>query len=166
MENDPIYDEALRDLERHQAECRRLEDFLDRYKGYRRRATAAQQPEITDAPKSEAPRKGAPANNVISVVHDILAKRQDALTLSAIFTALCDRGVVIGGNNPKQNLSQKLSTCPDLKSYGKRGWYFADEIPPCMHPVQRLSDDDPEYDEDPVTEVTRPSQSNGAASSN
>ena len=162
MENDPIYDEALRDLERHQAECRRLEDFLDRYKGYRQRASAAY-PEMADAPKSEAPRKGAPANNVISAVHDILAKRQDALTLSAIFMALCDRGVVIGGNNPKQNLSQKLSSCPDLKSYGKRGWYFADEIPPCMLPVQRLSDDDREYEEGPDTEVTRPLRLNGAA---
>ena len=64
------------------------------------------------------------------------------------------------GMNPFQ---MKLSAHPQLKSYGKRGWYFADLIPPCLQTNVRLSDDEPEYEEGPDTEVTRPLYSNGAA---
>lgn len=102
----------------------------------------------------------------MSAIHDIIGERRDALTLTAIFDALVRRGVAIGGKNPKQNLSQKLSAHPQIKSYGKRGWYFADVIPPCLQPNVRLSDEEPDYEEGPDTEVTRPLYSNGAASSN
>jgi hypothetical protein len=160
MDNDdPIYEAAKRDLEQHKAECRRLEEWLARYEDYRLRLVPAALLE-SDQPE---PRKSAAAGTVISAVHDILEKRKDALTLSAIFTALCARGVVIGGKHPKQNLSQKLHACPDLKSYGKRGWYFADTVPPCLRANVRLDDDELEYEEGPDTEVSRPLQSNGAA---
>lgn len=161
MENDPIYEAAKRDLEQHKAECQRLEEWLARYEEYKLRLVPP--PPLLSSGPSDA-RKSAAAETVISAVHDILEQRKDALTLSALFTALCERGVHIGGKNPKQNLSQKLHACPDLKSYGKRGWYFADTIPPCLQPQRvRLDDEDYEYEEGPDTEVSRPLQTNGAA---
>ena len=165
MENDPIIEQALRDLEQHRCECRRLEEFLSRYGDYKQRLSGSLLTKILE-PRCEPRRqRSTPADKVISVVHDILEDRGDALTLSAIFNALCSKGIVIGGGNPKQNLSQKLSASPDVKSYGKRGWYFADTIPPCLQ-VKQLDDESLEYEEGPTTEMTRPSQSNGAASAN
>lgn len=155
--DDPIIRAAKRDLADLDAKRSEIASFLERYQRYK----AADSGEAPSMPS--LPLRSPPADKVMSAVHDILMSRGDALTLSAIFDELIRRGIVIGGNHPKQNLSQKLSAHPALKSYGRRGWYFADAIPPCLQPTRQLSGEDIEYEEGPDTEVTRPLQSNGAA---
>ena len=135
---------------------RKIASFIERYERYKAVGRTAPLP-------TSLPLRSAPADKVMSAVHDILMSRGDALTLAAIFDELTQRGVVIGGKHPKQNLSQKFSAHPALKSYGKRGWYFADTLPPCIQPSRQLSDEDTEYEEGPDTEVSRPLHSNGAA---
>ena len=169
METDPIIEAAKQDLADIEAQRHEIEDFLARYERYKGMAAGVPAtPSKGDAPPVSlvTTRRSAPADKVMSAVHDILTGRGDALTLTAIFDGLVDRGVTIGGKNPKQNLSQKLSAYPAIKSYGKRGWYFADAIPPCMRTNSRLSDDEWTHEEGLVSELTRPIQSNGAASAN
>lgn len=158
MESDPIIEEAKRDLANLEAQCRELETFIHRYERYK---AAVVGPQLK--PRELESHRSPSVDTVMSAVHDILTKQKDALTLTAIFDLLVERGVVVGGNNPKQNLSQKLSASPKLKSYGKRGWYFADTIPPCLKQDTRLSEHEWDNEEDLGTEVTRPLQSNGAA---
>lgn len=162
MEHDPIIAAARQELAGLDSKRREIEDFISRYERYKAHATTA--PSDGIIPPIDVPLnlRGAPADKVMSAVHDILFQRGDALTLSAIFDELTRRGVIVGGKHPKQNLSQKLSAHQDLRSYGKRGWYFADRVPPCLQP-RRLSDcEEAEYEEGPDTEVTRPLHSNGA----
>ena len=161
MEHDPIIEAAENDLADVEARRHEIMAFLARYRRYREPTSSALVPTHPDTPV-DLIRRSAPADKVMSAVHDILGERGDALTLSALFDALLDRGVMIGGRNPKQNLSQKLSAHEGLKSYGKRGWYFADTIPPCLLPSARLSANDHSHEEGPATEMTGPLQSNGA----
>lgn len=161
MERDHILEAAERDLARLDAQRQSIADFIERYKRYKGVANSAPAP-LAKADSVSSGRKSVPLDTLMSAVHDILEKRQDALTLGALYDALLERGVEVGGQHPKQNLSQKLSAHPDLKSYGKRGWYFADQVPRCAQST-RLSDE-PDYDEEsPVTEMTGPLQTNGAA---
>jgi hypothetical protein len=165
MRNDPIIEAAKRDLAQLDAKRAELRAFIARYEEYRSALSEigpSSSCSTTEALVERALRRSAPADQVMSAVHDILACRGDALTLTAIFNALVERGVTIGGSNPKQNLSQKLSAHPKLKSYGKRGWYFADSLPPCLRPNTRLWEPAREYEEGPDTEMTEPLQSNGA----
>lgn len=158
MENDPIIEAAMQDLANLEAQHQKVEEWLAQYKRYKEIASgSAETPPRTTAGMTT--RKSASCDKVMSAVHDILTDRGDALTLTALFDALIARSVVIGGKNPKQNLSQKLSANPQLKSYGKRGWYFSDTIPPCLQPNVRLSDW--ENEEGLNTEVLRPLLTNG-----
>jgi hypothetical protein len=162
MQNDPIIEAAKKDLAKLDAQRAELRSFIARYEEYRHALAGPDTlpPYPVHAVLVEKPARGTRSDQVMSAVHDILMERGDALTLSAIFNALVERGIVIGGVNPKQNLCQKLSAHPKLKSYGKRGWYFADTIPPCLQPKARLPEPW-EYEEGLDTEVTRPLQPNG-----
>jgi hypothetical protein len=163
--SDPIIEAAKRELAELDAKRQEIETFLAGYERYRAMIVGLTPSSLTaTVPPDAKPAKG---DAVMSAVCQLLIERGDALTLAAIFDGLVERGVFIGGKHPKQNLSQKLSAHPELKSYGKRGWYFADTLPPCMQPVRSLSSDDgPEYEEDPIAVATRSLQWNGAASAN
>lgn len=161
MESDEIIEAAEQELAALDAERREIADFIARYKRYKGMAVGIQK--SPSAPIFSPARRSAPADKVMSAVHDILTERKDALTLTAIFDALVSRGVVIGGKHPKQNLSQKLSAHSQIKSYGKRGWYFADALPPSLKPIRQLCEDDVDYEEGPDADAARPLQANGAA---
>lgn len=46
------------------------------------------------------------------------------LIIGDLFQALIDRGVKIGGNSPKGNLSAKLSQADDIVYVKDEGWYY------------------------------------------
>jgi hypothetical protein len=165
MEHDPIIQAAKRDLEALDAQRQDIIDFLERYRLYKGAALRLSV-EPTESMALNAQTRGARADEVLSAVADILIGHNDAMSLSDIFDKLRERGIVVGGKNPKQNLSQKLSADEQLKSYGKHGWYFADKLPPCMGGKSCLAENrSDQYEEDLALGMARPLQSNGAAGS-
>lgn len=165
MSDEAVFDAALRDLATQKAKCREIEAFIDRYKKYKHAAVQGPRqqdvvPARTPNPSPAASKTPVTTNQLLSIVHDILEARGDAMPLGEIFTALLERGIIIGGRHPKHNLGQKLSADPAYKSYGKRGWYFAD-TPPGQKTYSHSHDWD-ENEEDPNDKVAGPSQSNGS----
>ena len=115
MEHDLIIAAAEKDLATLDAQRHEIANFLDRYRRYKGMAAS-----VNAAPLSadtndatETARRSAPADTVMSAVHDILSKRKDALTLTAIFEALLERGVMIGGKTPSRTSAR--SSAPTLK---------------------------------------------------
>lgn len=161
MDSDPIIRLAEQELANLDVKRRETAAFIAWYKRLKAIASGEPEPEPDEAMVAMI-RRSPPADAVLSAVHDILQERGDALTLAAIFDGLLKRGVIVGGKNPKQNLSQKLSAHPLLKSYGKRGWYFADKLPPCLLPNVRLPADEMFHEEGPAMDVAGPLQTNGA----
>jgi hypothetical protein len=135
MTNDEqILAAAIRELAELDAKRAEVQAFVARYRHYQLGGPASgSETAIEQSLAVSAPRKGARVDVVMSAVHDILTKRKDAMSVGDILDALIQRSVIVGGKNPKANLSQKLSASRDLKSYGKRGWYFADIEPPIKH---------------------------------
>lgn len=167
MKRDPIIEAAMQELAALTARRDEIEAFIRTYQSFEKKVGADRLEQGRDqyGPPSIGGSQRKPANTdeVMSAVHDILAKRDDALTLAAIFNQLHVRGVVIGGNNPKQNLCQKLSSHSSFKSYGKRGWFFSDRLPRSLQPIRhRLSEIDDPDEEGPDSGAARPLQSNGA----
>lgn len=161
MTRDHIYAAAKAELEELEARCREIEAFLVLYERYER-STSRDVPDAVVSPTPITPEtKIATTAEIMSAVHDILMTRGDALTLSALFDGLCRRGIRVGGNNPKQNLSQKLSADDRLMSYGKRGWFFADQTPPSARPYARPQER-VQNEKDPDDEVAGPTQIDGS----
>ena len=161
-QDDPVYRKAVSRLEELcalEAERKELEAFLRTYE----RLTSAALPvsSVSALQAHESPvvptTNGKPAStkSIVDEVMKILSERKSPMALGEIFDALSRRGVVIGGKIPKYNLGAKLSADQSLRT-GPEGWWFSSDPYP-----SRL--DGYEYEEGPVTEVTRPLYSNGAA---
>jgi hypothetical protein len=165
MEHDPIIAAAERDLAAIEMRRSEIISFLEQYRCYSQ--AGATSDEAANVPAAKLAPRSAPVDIVMSAVCDILIARDDAMPLSDVFDALTKRGIIIGGTNPKQNLSQKLHADNRLKSYGSRiGWYFADVVPPCLGGPSRRTTSSAqihECEEGLATEIARPLQANGAA---
>lgn len=161
MKSDPIIEAAERDLARLDAERQEIAEFIARYRKYKAAVTIGDAASFVGIPS--IPPRSSRVDEVMSVVCDVLLERKDAMPLSELLDALIKRQVVIGGRNPKQNLSQKLSHDKSLKSYGKHGWYFADATPPCVGGAGQLDDSfRGNHEGGPAKRLARPLQSNGA----
>lgn len=165
--SDAIYDAALKDLANLKARCREIEAFLDLYERYKDAAPvpverAVPAVAVVGSIGSPTPeRKPVTTRALLSAVHDILEARGAPMPLDEIFNALVARGIVIGGKRPKHNLGQKLSADDGYQSYGKRGWYFANEPLPERKTYSHQHEWD-ENEKDPDDEVAGPSLSNGS----
>lgn len=79
------------------------------------RNTSATKPSPT--PKAEIARAAA----------KLIRERQQPIPLGDLCDALTANGIVIGGNDPKANLSAKLGQSDDLISLRRHGWWIKGE---------------------------------------
>jgi len=64
-------------------------------------------------------------HEIIEAARDILKRvHPRPLIISDLFQALVDRGIKINGQNPKGNLSAKLSQPEDIVYVKDEGWYY------------------------------------------
>ena len=176
MENDAIYQAAIERLEALSQEKAELEQFLATYRRLSGEVddVEAIPQEVSHGPASHENRWTT--ERIVDAVMTLL-EEQGPLPLSTIYNGLLDRGVIIGGKKPRQNLGAKLSADFRLKSVKGRGWWFSDERPP---PVSGLPApirdeeadeiysrflDDPHNAEGPAAYAEGPSQLNGVAGS-
>lgn len=169
MSTDPIYLRALERLQEISKERRELEDFIATYRKLAGVQIKAPEP-VSSALGS--PRKPASSAAIVEIAMEVLAAKREPMKLGALYDAICAKGVVIGGKEPRNNLGAKLSADRRLKTYPGIGWWFADEAIPGIDAAssfQNIADYLPRQlsggrnEEGPGANASRPLITNGAA---
>lgn len=80
---------------------------------------------IEDVPAPVSARDFSSRDEIVGASREILRQvHPRPLAISDLFKALIDRGIRISGNNPKGNLSAKLSQPADIVYVRDEGWYY------------------------------------------
>lgn len=68
--------------------------------------------------------KSSPKRDVERVVRKILKDRDRPTTTAEMLQLVTERGITIGGREPRWNLAAKLSRMEDIESIKGTGWWF------------------------------------------
>lgn len=117
--------DRLAELDRLQeaqdAERTKLKGFLavaDQLQGAHHEVSAA----VEELARAEAKSKPTPVAEIKKRAAAILASMDRPMPLSDLHVALVRTGVVVGGKNPRSNLSAKLSGAVELETIPGKGW--------------------------------------------
>lgn len=119
MTTDQIRREAVQELHTLREKCREIEAFLTNLHRYGAKTNGDE----------ASQREAASTLAIFSAVHDIIEEAGEPVLLRTLYEKLVQRGVAIGGRDPRHNLAQKLYAEKQFKAYGRRGWYFSDRAP-------------------------------------
>jgi hypothetical protein len=68
--------------------------------------------------------KSSPQTEVERVVREILKKRDRPISSAEMLQLVTERGITIGGKEPRWNLSAKLSRMEDVENIEGAGWWL------------------------------------------
>jgi hypothetical protein len=68
------------------------------------------------------PRTSGARKQALEVARNFLANASVPIPTASIYDVVRKAGVLIGGENPKNNLSAMLYHAPDFVSHGRQGW--------------------------------------------
>jgi hypothetical protein len=164
MKHDHIYTSAVERLAQLDEQRHELVAFIATY----RKLAGLVEPVSGDPavklvaptqPAQPKPQRGSVTEYLVATAMEILKAHGRPMKLGAIYNQMLDRGVVVSGDKPANNLGAKLSADKRLVTHKGYGWWFADEpIPGAQHPFDQFTNSD-----DPDTFVSEPSCRNGEA---
>ncbi len=70
--------------------------------------------------------KSSPKRDVERVVLEVLEKQNQPTSSAVMLKLVTERGITIGGREPRWNLSAKMSRMEEVQSYEGFGWWFKD----------------------------------------
>jgi hypothetical protein len=78
--------------------------------------------EAIEGADRKRPRTSGARQQALEAARSFLLNSSGPVPTAGIYEAVRKKGVVIGGENPKNNLSAMLHYSPDFVSHGRQGW--------------------------------------------
>jgi hypothetical protein len=105
---------------------RALRDMLRLYESDPEVVQLSSRAPAVEGADRKRPRTSSARKQALEVARNFLATSSVPIPTASIYEVVRKAGVLIGGENPKNNLSAMLYHAPDFASHGRQGWTLID----------------------------------------